>query len=341
MHRHSIHHWQHSHAFLGDRHERNERRTWIVVLLTLVMMFGEIIGGAVYGSIALMADGWHMATHAAALGIAAFAYRFARRHSDDPRFSFGTGKVGELAGFASAVVLAVIAAFIGYESIVRLFSPVAIGYREAIAIASLGLVVNLASAWLLREDHDHHGHHGHAHSGHAHSGHDHHRHDHDHHHHYHSSDHVRGADHNLRSAYLHVLADALTSVLAIAALLSAGAFGWIWMDAAVGIVGAFVIMIWAIGLIRGSGAVLLDMVPNPALSAEIRRRLETDADSVSDLHLWRVGPGHAAVIASIVSDMPQPPEAYRARLEGLANLSHVTIEVHRCPEHQRDVAAVS
>jgi cation diffusion facilitator family transporter len=322
MHTQSLRAWQHSHTFLGTRHARNERRTWIVVALTLAMMAGEIVGGALYGSIALMADGWHMATHAAALGIAAFAYRFARRHAEDARFSFGTGKVGELAGFASAVVLAVIAALIGYESIVRLFSPVAIGYREAIAIASLGLVVNLASAWLLRDDH------GHGHHHHDHGHHDGHPHDHDHH-----------QDHNLRSAYLHVLADALTSVLAIVALLSAGAFGWLWMDAAVGIVGAAVIMIWAVGLIRGAGGVLLDMVPDPTLQAEIRRRLETADDKVSDLHLWSVGPGHAAVIASVVSDRPQDPATYKARLAGLAGLSHVTIEIHPCAGHSRASAA--
>ncbi len=322
MHTQSLQAWQHSHTFLGTRHARNERRTWIVVALTLAMMAGEIVGGALYGSIALMADGWHMATHAAALGIAAFAYRFARRHAEDARVSFGTGKVGELAGFASAVVLAVIAALIGYESIVRLFSPVAIGYREAIAIASLGLVVNLASAWLLRDDH------GHGHHHHDHGHHDGHPHDHDHH-----------QDHNLRSAYLHVLADALTSVLAIVALLSAGAFGWLWMDAAVGIVGAAVIMIWAVGLIRGAGGVLLDMVPDPTLQAEIRRRLETADDKVSDLHLWSVGPGHAAVIASVVSDRPQDPATYKAHLAGLAGLSHVTIEIHPCAGHSRASAA--
>jgi cation diffusion facilitator family transporter len=324
MHTQSLQAWQHSHTFLGARHGRNERRTWIVVALTLVMMVGEIAGGAYYGSIALMADGWHMATHAAALGIAAFAYRFARRHAADAQFSFGTGKVGELAGFASAVVLAVIAAFIGYESVIRLFSPVAIGYREAIAIATLGLAVNLASAWLLRDDHDHHGHH-HDHGYH-------HHHDHDHHH-------GRGQDHNLRSAYLHVLADALTSVLAIVALLSAGAFGWLWMDAAVGIVGAAVIMAWAVGLIRGSGAVLLDMVPDPGLQAEIRRRLETAGDKVTDLHLWSVGPGHAAMIASVVSDSPKDPETYKARLAGLTGLSHVTVEIHHCTGHERVSAA--
>jgi cation diffusion facilitator family transporter len=330
MHTQSLQAWQHGHTFLGTRHGRNERRTWIVVALTLAMMVGEIVGGALYGSIALMADGWHMATHAAALGIAAFAYRFARRHAQDPRFSFGTGKVGELAGFASAVVLAVIAAFIGYESIIRLFSPVAIGYREAIAIASLGLVVNLASAWLLRDDHDHHGH-GHHHD---HGHHHHHNHDHDHDHH-----HGGGQDHNLRSAYLHVLADALTSVLAIVALLSAGAFGWLWMDAVVGIVGAAVIMVWAIGLIRGAGSVLLDMVPDPTLQADIRRRLETAGDKISDLHLWSVGPGHAAVIASVVSDHPQDPEIYKARIADLAGLSHVTVEVHPCPDHAQATAA--
>jgi cation diffusion facilitator family transporter len=305
MHSHSIDPWRHQHAFLGAAHDRHERRTWFVVLLTAAMMIAEIIGGAVFGSMALVADGWHMSTHAAALAIAAFAYRYARTHVHDPRFSFGTGKMGELAGFASAVVLALVALFIGYESIARILAPVPISFDQAIAIAVVGLGVNLFSAWLLREDH----------------------HDHD-----HQDDHGRH-DHNLRAAYVHVLADAMTSVLAIVALLTARFYGWLWIDPVVGIIGAGVIAIWSLGLIRSAGAVLLDMVPNLKLSSLIRERLEVQGDRVSDLHLWRVGPGHTALIATVVADRPQAVAAYKARLEGLPGLSHVTVEIHPCPDH--------
>ena len=341
MHTHSIAPWQHHHTFLGDRHTRNETRTWIVVSITVAMMIAEIVGGSLSGSMALVADGWHMATHAAALAIAGFAYRFARRHAHDARFSFGTGKMGELAGFTSAVVLAVIALFIGIESIGRLVAPVAIRFDEAIAIASLGLGVNLLCAWLLRED-DHHGdhhHHGHHHTSHEHA----HPHDHDHSHHHghdHHAAHPHGHapapiqhDHNLRAAYVHVLADALTSILAIVALLTARFYGWLWMDAAVGLVGAGVIAAWALSLVRASGAVLLDMVPDRALHAEIRKRLEIGGDRVSDLHLWRVGPGHTAMIAALVSDDPQEPALYKTRLQGVRGLSHITIEVTACSDH--------
>ena len=315
MHSHTIEQWRHQHAFLGAGHDRHERRTWFVVLLTAAMMVAEIIGGTVFGSMALVADGWHMSTHAAALAIAAFAYRFARRHVHDPQFSFGTGKVGELAGFASAVILAVIALFIGYESVARLLAPVAISFDQAIAIAVLGLGVNVASAWLLRDDH-----HGHEND---------HEHDHDHGHH----------DHNLRAAYMHVIADAMTSILAIAALLAARYGGWMWMDPMVGVIGACVIAIWSLNLIRSSGAVLLDMVPDQKLSSLVRQRLEVAGDIVSDLHLWRVGPGHTALIATVVSDEPQSAAAYKSRLDGLPSLSHVTVEIHRCPGHGTPAAA--
>ncbi len=238
MHTHSLEPWTHQHAFLGARHDRHARRTWFVVALTALMMVVEIVGGTVFGSMALVADGWHMSTHAGALAIAGFAYHFARKHSDDPRFTFGTGKLGELAGFASAVMLALVALLIAYESAQRLLSPVSISFNEAIAIAIIGLAVNVVSALLLREDHDHH-------------------HDHEHHDHHH-----RHGDTNLRAAYLHVLADALTSVLAIVGLLAARFYGWVWMDPAVGIVGAIVIASWSIGLIRSASATLLDMVPD-------------------------------------------------------------------------------
>ncbi len=310
MHSHSIERWQHQHVFLGAGHDRHARRTWAVVALTSIMMVAEIIGGSIFGSMALVADGWHMSTHAAALAIAGFAYFFARRHAHDPRFSFGTGKLGELAGFSSAVILALIALLIGYESAQRLMAPVPISFNEAIVIAVLGLLVNLASALLLRDDHHHH-------HGADDHGHDHH---HDH-------------DSNLRAAYLHVVADALTSVLAIVALLSARFYGWIWMDPAVGLIGAAVIASWSFSLIRSSAATLLDMVPDAELSSQIARRLEVGGDRLADLHLWRLGPGHAAVVTSVVSDRPQDPAFYKERLGGLKGLSHVTVEVHACPGH--------
>jgi cation diffusion facilitator family transporter len=321
MHTHSIDPWRHSHVFLGARHDRHEFRTWCVVALTFAMMLAEVIGGTLFGSMAVVADGWHMSTHAGALGIAAFAYRFARRHARDPRFSFGTGKLGELAAFASAVILALIALAIGYEAATRFAAPVPIDFRQAIWLAALGLGVNLLSAWLLF-DHDEHLH------GQTHE----HHHDHDHrdHHHHH--------DTNIRAAYVHVLADALTSVLAIVALSCGLLFGWVWMDPAMALIGVGVILSWSFGLIRVSGAVLVDMVPDRHLAATIRERLEAGDDRVSDLHLWRLGPGHTGVIAAVVSDRPQAPGAYKARLEGIEGLSHVTIEVHPCEDHHRKAA---
>ena len=312
MHAHSLSDWRHDHVFLGEAHDRNERRTWMVVGLTAAMMVAEIAGGMIFGSMALLADGWHMSTHAGALAIAAGAYRYARRHARDPRFAFGTGKLGDLAGFASAIVLAMVSLGIGYESVTRLFQPVAIHYGEAVAIAVVGLAVNLLSARLLWDDHHHH-----------HHDHDDHDDDHDHGHHHHH-------DHNLRAAYWHVLADALTSILAIAGLLAAWAYGWTWLDPVIGIVGACVIAHWSWGLIRESGAVLLDAAPNAALERTIRERLEQDDDRIADLHVWRLGPGHHGAIVSLVSDEPAPVERYKARLADVATLSHLTVEVHRC-----------
>jgi cation diffusion facilitator family transporter len=342
MHDRALHAWEHEHVFLGESHDRNERRTWLVVALTAVMMVAEITAGSIFGSMALIADGWHMSTHAAALAISALAYNFARRHARDPRFSFGTGKFGELAAFSSALILALVALLIGYESVVRLLSPVAIRFEEAIVVAVVGLGVNLLSAWLLFDEHHHHGHdHGHgAHGGHHdhddHHGRDHHDHD-DHHdaahgHHHASASAARhdGQDTNLRAAYLHVLADALTSVLAIVALLSGWAFGWTSLDPLMGIVGALVIAHWSFGLLRIAGSALLDMVPDQRVTGVLRERLEVGGDRVSDLHVWRLGPGHTAVTASIVAADPQPPAVYKERLAGIAGLSHVTIEVHPC-----------
>ncbi len=312
MHSHTLADWRHDHVFLGAAHDRNERRTWLVVGLTAAMMVAEIAGGTIFGSMALLADGWHMSTHAGALAIAAFAYRYARSHARDPRFAFGTGKLGDLAGFTSAIVLAMVSLGIGYESVVRLFSPVTIHYPEATAIAAVGLGVNLLSAWLLGGEH----HHDHAHE----HGHDQ-DHDHDHHHHH---------DHNLRAAYWHVLADALTSVLAIVGLLAAWFYGWTWADPVIGVVGALVIAHWSWGLIRDSGAVLLDAAPNRELADAIRSKLEVGHDRIADLHVWRVGPGHHAAIVSLVADEPELVEHYKARLSDLPQLSHVTVEVHRC-----------
>lgn len=308
MHTHGLQAWRHEHVFLGARHAENERRTWLVVALTAVMMVVEIVGGTIFGSMALVADGWHMSTHAGALAIAALAYHFARRHAHDERFAFGTGKLGELAAFSSAMVLAMIAVLIGYESALRLFQPVPIRFDQAIAIALVGLAVNLGSAWLLRDG----------------EGHDVHHHDHG------SADHSHHHDHNFRAAYLHVLADAFTSVLAIAALLAGRFLGWMWMDPVMGIVGALVIAHWSLGLLRSAGAVLLDTVPDARLAADLRRRLEQGSDKVADFHLWRLGPGHMGVVASVVSDAPQAPEAYKTRLAGVGGLSHVTVEVHAC-----------
>ena len=323
MHSHSLDPWTHDHVFLGPKHDRNERRTWFVVALTAVMMVGEIVAGSLFGSMALLADGWHMATHAAALGIAAAAYLFARQHARNSRFAFGTGKFGDLAAFSSAIILSLIAVQIFYESVIRLVHPVAIAYGEAIAVAALGLGVNLVSAWLLRDSHDH-DHHGHGHSHGSSQGssqgssHD-------------SSHGHRHHDNNLRAAYIHVLADAATSVLAIAALVIAMYSQWVWADPAVGIIGSLVIASWAFGLIRDSGAVLLDVSVDKNLEAVIRDRLETRGDRVTDLHLWQVGPGHRAAVISVVSDHPLPSATYKRRLGGLRGLSHVTIEVELCP----------
>jgi len=319
MHSHSLDPWTHDHVFLGPKHDRNERRTWFVVALTAVMMVGEIVAGSLFGSMALLADGWHMATHAAALGIAAAAYLFARQHARNSRFAFGTGKFGDLAAFSSAIILSLIAVQIFYESVIRLVHPVAIAYGEAIAVAALGLGVNLVSAWLLRDshDHDHHGH-GHSHGSSQGSSHD-------------SSPGHRHHDNNLRAAYIHVLADAATSVLAIAALVIAMYSQWVWADPAVGIIGSLVIASWAFGLIRDSGAVLLDVSVDKNLEAVIRDRLETRGDRVTDLHLWQVGPGHRAAVISVISDHPLPSATYKRRLNGLRGLSHVTIEVELCP----------
>jgi cation diffusion facilitator family transporter len=307
----------HNHVFLGQGHEQNERRTWAVIALCAVMMVAEIVGGLLFGSIALVADGLHMSTHASALLLAALAYRYARRHADDPRFSFGTGKLGDLAGFSSAIVLAMIAILIGYEAISRLIAPVPISFNEAIPIAVLGLIVNVVSALLLGGGGHEHGH-SHEHS-HAHS-------------HDHSHEHAHGKahrDNNMRAAVIHVLADAVVSVLVIAGLLLARSFGWLFMDPVASLVGAAVIASWSYGLIRDTGAILLDMNPDRGMAEKVRATIERDGDRLEDLHLWRLGPGHLGAILSVVTTKPHDADHYRRLLHHFRNLSHVTVEVQQ------------
>jgi cation diffusion facilitator family transporter len=314
MHTHSLDAWRHSHLFLGERHGHNERRVWIVVALTVAMMIAEIAGGVMFGSVALTADGWHMATHAAALSISGISYAFARRHAHNPHYTFGTGKFGELAGYTSAIILGLVSLGVAYEALTRMYEPVAIDFQEALAIAAVGLLVNIASAWLLSDHHHHH----HDESADHHHGH--------HHHHAHAS------DGNQRAAFAHVVADAATSALAIVALLAASFFGWTWIDPLVGLVGAVLIATWAFGLMRSSSAVLLDTLPSEETAAAIRKRLETSDERVSDLHIWQLGPGHIGMIASIVADDPKTPEYYKSLLKDIPNLSHVTVEVFRCTQ---------
>ena len=401
----------HDHVFLGDAHERNERRTWFVIVLCGLMMLVEIVGGMLFGSIALIADGLHMSTHAGALLLAALAYAFSRRYANDPRFSFGTGKLGDLAGFTSAIILAMIALLIGYESVVRLLAPVPIHFGEAIPIAVLGLCVNVASAWLLSAGGHDHGH-GHSH-GHDHSHHDVHAHDDTHriavggramllsihedgvpprfrlaspdgdpirsevtietvreggrrerfameprngflesrevvpephafvarvradgqseevrfeeHDHDHAAHH---RDNNMRAAVIHVAADAAVSVLVILGLILARAFGWLWMDPVAGIIGAIVIASWSYGLVRDTGAILLDMVPDARTADRLRRTIEDGGDKVVDLHLWRLGPGHLGAIVGVATATNRGAGYYREQLAHISSLSHLTIEVN-------------
>jgi len=303
MHIHSLNEWQHGHRFNTDN-SHGERNTKRVIILTLFMMAVEISAGYLFGSMALLADGWHMGTHAAALGITLLAYYYARRHSDNPDYSFGTGKVGVLGGFASAVVLAVIALLIGAESIKRLINPLPIHFNEAIIVAALGLIVNVVSAFLLQGKH----HHGHEHASKK-----------------------MNYDHNLRAAYLHVMADALTSLLAIIALVAGKAFGWIWMDPIIGIVGGLIITKWSYGLLVDTGKVLLDRNVNQEAIAEIKAVIESDSDNrISDIHVWRVGPHHLSAIISIVTHFPNSPEYYKDLLSDYDEISHVTVEVNKC-----------
>lgn len=347
---------QHGHSFLSRDHDANAKRTTWVVALTFAMMVGEVIAGYITGSMALLADGFHMATHAGALGIAAAAYGYAKRHAEDRAFSFGTGKVGELAGFASALILGIVALVIGVESALRLVSPTSVAFGEATVIAIIGLLVNIVSAMLLSGGHGHHhGHHHHSHGrdahdhdeqgsvGHGHRAHGRHephshghgspeRHDsHEHHRHDHSghghSAHGHGQDNNLRSAYLHVMADALTSVLAIVALLAGRYLGWVWLDPVMGIVGAAVIARWSWVLMRDTSGVLLDTT-DEHVAEEIRDALKSCAGTtITDLHVWQIGPQARAAIVSIKSGAGVTASDIRARLASIDEIRHLTVEI--------------
>jgi cation diffusion facilitator family transporter len=319
MRQHDHSRWHHSHRFETGLEASAERRTRWVLGLTLTMMVVEIVAGYAFQSMALLADGWHMSTHAAAMGIAAFAYRFARRKASSPEFAFGTGKVGSLAGYTSAIILAAIALLVVWQSAEHLLTPETIAFDEAIPIAVVGLLVNIVSAGILGGGHDHD--HGHDHN------HDHQRAAHGHH------DHGPAAhtDQNLRAAYVHVLADALTSVFAIAALLLGRYAGLVWLDPVMGIVGAGVIVSWAYGLLKQSGRTLLDWRGDGGLESEVRTALEREGDNeIADLHIWPVGPGHYGVIATVVTHQSRDPDHYKELLKGIDELSHVTIEVQTC-----------
>lgn len=306
----------HDHVYLGEGHARAERRTRFVVYLTAGFMVVEIVGGLVFRSMAVLADGVHMATHVGALGLAAGAYWLSRRHARNPRFTFGSGKFGDLAAFTSALILGLIGVGVAVESVMRLYAPVAIRYNEAIAIAAIGLGVNIVSALALRDSHDHSHEtyfHNHTHGDHTHGPH---------------------ADHNLRAAYLHVVADAATSVLALAALTCGLWFGLAWLDPAVGIVGAGVIGSWSYQMLRASSLVLLDAEDDPNLAHDIRHTLEDDMGvKVADLHLWRLGPGHRGLIVSLISPVERPTEYFHDALtRRYGSLSHVTVEITVCAD---------
>ena len=306
----------HDHVFLGAAHDDHARRTMWVVALTALMMVAEIVAGYWTGSMALLADGFHMATHAGALGVSAAAYAYARKHARSSKFSFGTGKVGDLAGFASALVLGVVAVGIGVESVKRLLEPTTVAFGEATIVAVVGLAVNLVSALLLGAGHHHHGHDHHDHG---------HHHDHDHHHEHHHGHHGvhHSGDNNLRSAYMHVLADALTSILAIVALLAGRMLGWVWLDPVMGIVGALVIGRWSWTLMRDTAGVLLDAT-DEHVAAEVRELLEGPGDArICDLHVWRVGPQAHAAIVSVVGGLDAAE--VRRRLAPVHELAHLTV----------------
>ncbi len=313
MHSKNLQQWQHAHDF-GHHDKARERRVHWVIGLTVITMVAEIVAGMLFGSMALLADGWHMGTHAAALGITAIAYYLARKYSRDRLFTFGTGKISVLGGYSSAIVLAVVALMMAVESAERLVHPRPIQFNEALMVAGLGLVVNLLSALLLQGAHANH--HDHGHGGHN-DRHGNHSHGH--------------YDHNMRSAYLHVLADALTSVLAIVALTAGKIWQWIWLDALMGIVGAAIISHWAWGLLRDTGKILLDRDIEKQKMNRIYELIESDADNrISDLHLWKISTNQMAAIVTLVTHFPKPPEHYKTLLASIEGLAHINIEVHHC-----------
>jgi cation diffusion facilitator family transporter len=315
MHTTNLSRWKHGHDFTADS-STAERNTKRVLILTAVMMVVEIFCGLKFHSMALFADGLHMGTHVAAFLITVLAYLYARRHAADARFSFGTGKFGVLGAFTSAIVLGGVALLMAGESIQRLFHPLAIQFNEAIVVACVGLAVNVVSAFMLKgEDHHHHSHH--------HEGHGHHH------------------DINLRSAYLHVIADALTSVLAIVALISGKFLGWYWMDSIMGLVGSAVIGQWAYSLVRQTTVILLDKEPEESdLNHEIRKAIENDSDTViADLHIWQVGVNKFSAVISLVAHWPKPPEFYKRLLQEHEELIHITVEVNRCDDENAAIAS--
>ena len=299
--------WTRDHHFLGHGHDRAEKRARLATLITALFMGVEIVAGFVTGSMALLADGIHMATHVGALGLAALAYWLARRHAASARFSFGSGKFGDLAAFASALLLGATAVMVAVESVSRLITPAQVAYGDALLVAVIGLGVNIVSAFILKDSHDH----GH---GHSHGAHDH--------------------DHNMRAAYLHVLADAATSVAAIAALAGAWIWGLSFLDPLCGLLGAAVIGVWSFGLIRDSALVLLDAESDPDLAGEIRALLEGQMDAkIADMHLWRLGPGHQGLIVSLIARKATDAETVKAALRARhPGLSHVTVEVAVCAD---------
>jgi cation diffusion facilitator family transporter len=311
MHTADISTWKHEHNFSGDTSSA-EKRTRIVVVFTAVMMTVEVIAGHYFHSMALTADGWHMGTHVTAFALTVLAYSFGRRHAKDSRFTFGTGKVGVLGGFTSAIILSLIALLIAGESIRRLITPQSIHFGEAILIAAAGLLTNLISAFVLKGEHHHHHHHDHSHG---------------------AGDHHHDHDLNLKAAYIHVLADAFTSLGAIFALSAGYFFGWIWLDAAMGLVGTIVILSWAYTLLRDTSSILLDRIPKSSdLPVVIREGIENDGDTkITDLHIWQVGVDKFAAIISIVAHHPKTPEEYRQALRIHEELVHVSIEVQTCP----------
>ena len=306
-------HLRHSHTFGQDRKQPGEVRTLIVIVITATMMVVEISAGIVFGSVALLADGLHMASHTVALSINAFAYIYARRRANDTKYSFGTGKVNSLGGFTGAILLAMFALMMVWESMDRFIHPVEIAFNQAIFVAILGLIVNGVSVFILD-------HHDHGHDHHNNHGHDHH-HTHDHHH--------RDHDHNLRAAYLHVLADALTSLLAIFALLAAKYAGLIWMDPMMGIVGAILVARWSVGLLRSTSAVLLDEQASDDIQNKVREVIEDERTKVTDLHIWSIGPNIFSAIISICAENPYQPEQYKDKLPSSLGIVHATVEVHK------------